>query len=212
VSRYVSSSNQTAAEAQNILMALAVDLDFASGHVRAHDGIGTITIGANTYEGIGTFGSIEAVEESIEVIAKPLKLTLSGVDSSIIAKALTETTNYQNRSATLYFVVYNTTTYALVDTPETLWEGRMNQMAVSLAGDNSGVSVLCEHRLRREPRVARYTHEDQQLLYSGDLFFNLIGKIRGFRGTWGAKGVSNDGYVRTTEDLIHTILDRRLHR
>lgn len=206
MSRWVSSANQTAAESQNILMALAVDLDFASGHVRAHDGIGAISIGGNSYEGIGSFGSIEAVEESIEVIAKPLKLKLSGVDSSIISKALNETTNYQNRSATLYFVVYNTTTCALVDTPETLWEGRMNQMTIALNGEDSGVSVLCEHRLRREPRVARYTHEDQQLVYSGDLGFNLIGKIRGFRGTWGAKGVANDGYTRTGKDLINSVL------
>ena len=196
MSRIVSSANATALAAADIIICVAVDLDFASGHVRAHDGIGTISIGGNSYQGIGQFGSIQTVEESTDIVARPVTLAISGVDSSLIATARDEV--YQNRSATLYLAAYNTSTLALIDTPETIWEGRMNQMTITLAGDSSRIDLSCEHRLRREPRIARYTDADQKLAYSGDRFFDLLPKIPGFRGTWGAKGIANDGYTTGT--------------
>ncbi len=195
MTRFVSSANQTAAEQQDVMIAVAVDLDFASGHVRAHDAIGTLQIGGFDYLGVGQFGSIDTVDESIDVIAKPVRLSLSGVDASLLSPALTE--NYQNRSCTIYLCLLNKATYALVDTPEVWWEGRMSHMKVTL-GTSSRIDLQCEHRLRREPRIAHYTDADMQLLYSGDRFFDLLGKILTFKGMWGSKGVANDGYTRTT--------------
>ena len=191
MTRVASSTNNTALQAQNIRLFIAADLDFVSGHVRAHDGIGDVTFSGNTYSGIGKFAGIDVAEESINVIAKPVVLTISGIDSSIIATAVTE--QYQGRTATLYLGLQDVDTGALLDTPEVLWEGRMDVMTVQLGPSTGSVKLNCEHRLRREPRIARYTDADQQLAYSGDLFFNLVGKILGFKGTWGNKGVANDG-------------------
>jgi hypothetical protein len=200
VSRWVSATNQAFAEAQNVLMCLAADLDFASGAVRCHDGIGTIQINGQDYSGLGTLGTVDGLEESFEVIARPVTLNLSA-EASAISNALNESTSYQGRRATLYLAIYNPNTHQLADTPETVWEGVMSQMTIVLEPKNSRIELVCEHRLRRDPRIARYTDADQQLAYSGDRFFDLVGKIKGFRGTWGAKGVANDGYVRTGNDL-----------
>jgi hypothetical protein len=190
VTRFVSTTNQTEATKAAIVGFVAVDLDFTSGHVRAHDGIGSLIWGGNTYLGVGNFGSIEVVEEAIEVVAKAVKLSLSGVETSLLTTATTEV--YQGRSATIYLGFLDRDTNALLATPETLWEGRMDTMTVQLGPQTGSLSVNCEPRLRREPRIARYTNEDQQLAYPGDRFFDLIGKIPGFQGTWGAKGVAND--------------------
>jgi hypothetical protein len=76
-----------------------------------------------------------------------------------------------------------------IDTPEILWEGRMDQMSIELSEGRGAITLSCEHRLRREPRIARYTHEDMQLAYSGDRFFDLVGKIPGYVGKWGAKEI-----------------------
>jgi hypothetical protein len=190
VTRFVSGTNETAAAQSTVRLFVAVALDFASGMVRAHDGLGTITWSSNSYEGVGRFGGIDLTEETIDIIAKPVGLQISGVDSALVATALTEV--YQGRQATVYFGLVNPETNVLVDTPEVLWEGRMDRMNIKLRASTGEITLSCEHRLRREPRIARYTHADLQIAYSGDRFFDLVPKIAGFRGTWGAKGVSND--------------------
>lgn len=188
MSRFDSSTNEAASERPSVRIFVACDLDFASGHVRAHDGIGTLTWGGNDYLGVGQFGGIEIAEESIDLIAMPLKMKLSGVDASLVSLAMGEV--YQGRQATLYFGLVDTNTHQLIDTPEVLWEGMMDQMTVNLADGVGEINVSCEHRLRREPRIARYTHEDMQLQYSGDRFFDLLPTIAGYRGKWGATDMS----------------------
>jgi hypothetical protein len=191
VTRFASATNSTEAAKQAIRIFVAVSLDFTSGVVRVHDGIGSISWGGNTYEGVGQFGGIEAVTESVEVIARPLSLTLSGVDSSLISTTLTEV--YQNRAATVYVGFIDETTGAVIDTPETAWEGRMNQMSISSAEGSAEIRLTCEHRLRREPRIARYTNEDQQILFPGDKFFDLVPSIKGFVSRWGDRDAAFGG-------------------
>jgi len=193
VTRFASATNSTEAAKQAVRMFVAVALDFSSGMVRVHDGIGAVTWGGNTYDGIGNFGGIEQVDESVEVIARPLSLTLSGVDSSLVSTAMTET--YQNRTVTIYLGFLNESTNAVIDTPEVAWEGRMNQMSISSAEGSAVIKLSCEHRLRREPRIARYTNEDQQLLFSGDRFFDLITSIKGFVSKWGELSVGGSGGI-----------------
>lgn len=201
MSRFDSNTNEAASERPSVRIFVACDLDFASGHVRAHDGIGTLRWGSPEVEylGVGQFGGIEIAEESIDLIAMPLKMKLSGVDASLVATAMDEV--YQGRQATLYFGLVDTSTHQLIDTPEVLWEGMMDQMSVNLTDGVGEINVSCEHRLRREPRIARYTHEDMQLHYAGDRFFDLLPVIAGYRGKWGAKDVSGTvirlpGYYR----------------
>lgn len=184
MSRIVQAANETEAAKTTIRLGVLVDMDFSSGNLYLHDGIGTINFGGNNYLGVGQFGSIEgAVQDSLDVIARPIKLILSGVDSSVLTPAMTE--SYQGRTVTLYLAFLDSNTNALVATPETLWEGRMDYMEIEL-GDNTGaIKLNCEHRLRREPRIARYSDEDQQLAYSGDVFFELLPQIAGFKSKWG---------------------------
>ncbi|MDQ5975733.1 MAG: hypothetical protein QG661_2942, partial [Actinomycetota bacterium] len=123
--------------------------------------------------------------EDIDVIARPLRMTLSGIDSSLITTAMTE--EYQGRSATIYLAFVNPETNALVDTPETVWEGRMDSMSIEISRGQATINLSCEPRLRREPRIARYSSEDQQLAYATDTFFDLVMTIPTFKGFWGAR-------------------------
>jgi hypothetical protein len=184
LSRFVSSDNAAESVKVSVTMCVLVDLDFASGHIRAHDGVGDITFGGNTFAGVGKFGSIDAVDESSEIIAKPLKLTLSGVDASLLDTATTE--NYQGRNATVYLGLLRHGSRDLIADPEVIWEGLMDTMGVRL-GKQSFIELNCEHRLRREPRIARYTTVDQQLAYTDDKFFDLVPLIPGLVFTWGAR-------------------------
>jgi len=199
VTRFASATNSTEADKKAIRMFIAVALDFTSGMVRVHDGLGSITWGGNSYEGVGTLGGIEQVDESVEVIARPLSLTLSGVETSLVSTAMTET--YQNRTVTIYLGFLDETTNAVIDTPEVSWEGRMNQMSISSSDGGAAIRLTCEHRLRREMRIARYTNEDQQLLHSGDRFFDLVTSIKGFVSKWGELSVGGSGIGSRTQNL-----------
>ena len=188
MTRFVSTVNQTESEKPSIVMSVFVDLDFSSGHLRLHDGIGTIVDDfaspTVSYLGVGKFGGIDgAVMDSTDVIAKPIKLSLTGVDSAVISSAMTE--DYQGRAVVIYLGFVNGG--ALVSSLQSVWEGRMDYLGIELSEGTGTISVNCEHRLRREPRIARYTDEDQQTAHSGDTFFHLLPHIQGFKSQWGDK-------------------------
>ena len=185
MSRIVSTTNATEADKLSIVAVVMADLDFVSGIVRVHDGSGSLSFGGNTYSGVGQFGGIDVIDENIDIVARGIKLTLSGVDSVFVTPTMTEV--YQNRDVTLYLGFVNQATGALLDTPETIWEGRMNQMSFRIDKGVASIELTCEHRLRREPRIARYSDEDQRVLFAGDRFFDLMFAIQGFVGKWGAR-------------------------
>lgn len=186
MTRFASALNQTEADANAVTMCVMVSLDFASGVLNLHDGIGTITDSfaspTVSYLGVGAFGGIEgAVQDSLSVIARPIKLTLTGVDSAVISESMAST--YQGRDAVIYLGFVRNG--QLIAAPETLWEGRMDYMEIEFGKDSGTIRVNCEHRLRREPRIARYTAEDQKIDYPTDTFFDLLSKIQGFKSQWG---------------------------
>ena len=215
MTRIVSPDYALEAEKPSITMVCMVEVNYDSGTVRVHDGIGSIVLGGNIlteageqldaenddnlindatiapFYGIGDFGGIESVEENIEVVARQVTLTCSGLDSTWVTPALTE--DYQNRTVTVYLGFFSPDTGALIGSPEVIWEGRINQQTITLSKGDATPSMTCEHRLRREPRIARYTQADQELLHTGDRFFDLTHTIEGFVNRWGRRDVGYGG-------------------
>ena len=215
MTRIVSPDYALEAEKPSITMVCMVEVNYDSGTVRVHDGIGNIVLGGNIlteageqldaenddnlindatiapFYGIGDFGGIESVEENIEVVARQVTLTCSGLDSTWVTPALTE--DYQNRTVTVYLGFFSPDTGALIGSPEVIWEGRINQQTITLSKGDATLSMTCEHRLRREPRIARYTQADQELLHTGDRFFDLTHTIEGFVNRWGRRDVGYGG-------------------
>jgi hypothetical protein len=191
MSRWTSSTNETAAAETSVIVTVLVDLDFVSGHVRAHTGLGQLTHASNTYEGLGQFGSIELTPEDSEVAARGAQLVMSGIPGHLVPDVLTES-NYQGRAATLYVGLLNQATNAWVDTPEELWSGYMDYMDLNYSGSEARVILYVEDELRREPLQAWYTDEDQQLRYSGDRFFSDLPNVQTHRATWGMKQIKHE--------------------
>lgn len=215
MTRIVSPDYALEAEKPSITMVCMVEVNYDSGTVRVHDGIGSIVLGGNIlteageqldaenddnlindatiapFYGIGDFGGIESVEENIEVVARQVTLTCSGLDSTWVTPALTE--DYQNRTVTVYLGFFSPDTGALIGSPEVIWEGRINQQTITLSKGDATLSMTCEHRLRREPRIARYTNADQQIIHPGDRFFDLTHTIEGFVNRWGSRDIGYSG-------------------
>jgi len=215
VSRIVEALNAAEVDKDSITMVVMVEINYDSGPIRVHDGVGEIRFveyllqedGDNLlaedndllttesdilpFLGVGELGTIDSVEENVEVIARQITLTLSGADASLLTPALSQP--YQNRTVTVYIGFFNAVSGKLVATPEVIWEGRINQQSVTLSKGEATVSMTCEHRLRREPRVARYTDADQKQVFPFDDFFNLTHTIEGFVGKWGQRDVGFGG-------------------
>jgi hypothetical protein len=190
VTRWTSATNQTEAAKPAIYLVTLCDLAFDSGTIRVHDGVGPLSFGGNTYLGVGSYGAFDIVDEGIDNIARGVRLTLSGVEPSLISTVMTET--YQGRTVTLYLGIL-AEDLTFVATPEELWSGRIDTMKITLDQSVASISVSCEYRLRKEPVIARYTDTDQRLAYSGDRFFDLTQKIPQFKATWGDKPSSYGG-------------------
>lgn len=200
MTRFVSNTNATEADKSSITAVVLADLDFSSGVVRIHDGAGTLAFGGNDYLGVGQFGGVDVIDENVDIVARGIKLTLSGVDTTFITPTMSEV--YQNRPVVIYLGFVSQSTGVLIDTPETIWEGRMNQMTINLDKGQAVIELSCEHRLRREPRVARYTNQDQQVIYAGDRFFDLTHTIQGFVGKWGSRDTGYGSNVPYTGPVI----------
>lgn len=194
MSRWVSSANATEAALPSVIVAVLVDLDFASGHIRVHAGLGTLSHGGYDYLGVGTLGGIELDAEDQEVAAKGCRLVLSGIPNDLVPDVLSED-NYQGRAATLYIGLLNRDTNAWIDTPETLWDGFMDYMEVEIGEGDSRVVLHVEDELRREPIQAWYTDEDQQLLHTGDRFFADLPNVELHDAPWGSKSSKLGGMV-----------------
>lgn len=161
---------------------LAIDLAFDSGAVRLWNGYGDLSIGTNRYTGAGTLLNISAIEETAEIQANGVTMTLSGIDPSLISVALAE--NYQNRSAKIYIG-----TIAADDSISTyqIFAGRLDVMSIEESFETATISVTAENRLidLERPRTRRYTSEDQKSLYSGDLGLDYVNDLQDKTLEWG---------------------------
>lgn len=183
MTRVLDPNNAAMLEGPSIIGCYMVDLDFASAHLYANDGFFEINHQGNLYLPLGQFGGIDGVSEGLDATARQIKLTLSGVDSSLVGSAENEI--YQNRQAIVYLAFIHPAAGGLVGPPEIAWEGRMDFMTIDLDQRKGAITLTCENRLRREPKIARYTDVDQNLLHPGDTFFSWAGSIAAFTSQWG---------------------------
>ena len=190
MTRWVSNTNQTEAAKASLFIITMAKLEFDSGTVYVHDGVGSVTFDGNTYLGVGKYGSFDIIDENIDTVARGIKVTLSGVDTSLIPIVMDEV--YQGRPATFYVGFLDQNLNFVAD-PEEIWSGRMDTMSISMDQNSAVISLSCEYRLRKEPVLARFTDEDQRLAFAGDTFFNLTQFIPRYKATWGDKPTNFSG-------------------
>lgn len=168
------------------------ELDFSSGTIYAHDGIGTYNWGSQDWIGVGDFGGISNVEEGAEVSPYSLTLTLSGLDAGLIATALTE--NYYMRDVNIYLGLLDEDD-TLIDTPTQIWSGFMDVMSIT-AGASGGdtITLTAESELSKFDRSAnlRYTDTMLKKRNASDKFFEFLKDIDGVKVLWG-KAVGTAG-------------------
>lgn len=206
--RPVSAGFNTILNQSTLTPYILIELLLDSGAIRLWTGLNDLVFNGNTYTGAGTLLSLSSVEETAEISAKGISVSLSGLDSSVISLALAEP--YQNRRANIYFGVIGTTNFILLEDGSylidfddskfilnnsylnefsTQFSGLIDQMAINDTGETITISVSIESRLidLERSKTWRYSSEDQKRVYPTDKGFDFVNDLKTKTLLWGRK-------------------------
>jgi hypothetical protein len=166
--------------------------DFQSGAVRVWSGIGTKSWGGNDYTGLGHLGTVAPIEETADVRANGVSFQLSGVPSALIATVLGD--NYQGRTVKLWLGFLDSADAIIAD-PYLIFAGRMDNVEIDEGPETAVIRVQAESRLidLQRSRERRYTHEDQQIDFPGDLGLEYMATAQSTPFMWGGQRVPTYG-------------------
>ena len=186
MTRSIGSNFSTALSSDEIRPFLAVSILFDTP-LNLWTGYHTVTIDSSTYIGSGNLLEVSSIQESSEVKATGMSISLSGLDSSIVSSALTE--NVQGTSVRVYFGVLETSSNAdsIVDSPYKFFEGFLDTMVIEEEGDTSRISITVENKLitLEKPVDRRYTDQDQKNLFTGDKGLEFVDSLQDKEIIWG---------------------------
>lgn len=183
---------ETEASGRYLRPVLFVEAEFLSGWLRVHSGIGPIVWNGETWTGVGSLGSVDGITEASVVRADNFTISLSGIPSEYLSKALDECR--PQLPCNVYFGCLDESG-AVIATPTKAASGLMDVPSVQDGAETCTISITVENRLFRlnVANELRYTHESQQIFFPGDLFFQFVPKIQEWNGVWGKPGTSSSG-------------------
>ncbi len=158
--------------------------EFDSADLNLWTGIGNLVYNGDTYLGAGNFLGVSRVTESINLEANGVNFSLSGLPSSFISLALTE--SYQGRKITAWFACIDSSG-ALVSDPYLLFKGRMDVLEIMDSGETASFTIRAESILIdfRRTKVRRFTDEDQKASYPTDKGLEYVDQLQDREFIWG---------------------------
>lgn len=169
------------------------EIDWPSGLIRVWTGYGDLSWAGHTWQGTGEYGRISDVEESTEGGANGLTLELSGIPSANIIDALSN--DAQGRSGKVWIGALKADGTLECD-PYEVFDGFIDVTPWEDTGDTCTISVQLEkERINRRAQTRRATHEDQQIDYPGDMFFEYVAGLESKVVNWG--GATTPGAAAT---------------
>lgn len=170
--RPADSGTAAALEAREYRPLALVEMDFASGIVRAHSGVGPIVWGGNTYTGVAWLGKVEEWKEGEATEAFGVKLNLSGLSAELVSISLGE--HYRGRPLRIW-VAFLDEDGRLVGDPLGPWRWRMSTLDGEFSGKTGRLVLAAGSRMALWERasVRRYTDEDHRARHPGDYIFEF---------------------------------------
>jgi len=148
------------------------------------------------YEGTGGLSSIGVLNESSELSAQTLQLTLSGIDNATITDIFSE--EYIGKPAYIWYGTLNKNTYAVEggqDGPILIFAGRMDYGTIEF-GETATITLNVTSRLADWERIrgGRFNHAYQQRhVDPTDLGFRYVQALQNIELTWGKESGASSG-------------------
>lgn len=180
--RDIDPSLVTILEGKSIDLALMAQMDFDSGTLYMWTGLGNLLWDGKTFIGGGNLVGASPTEETQDMQAKTLELTLSGIPEEMISVALAEKTRNRPFRMWLASVVDN----VVVGVPYRIFTGLMDVIGMNdSAGDSTLVlTVENSNLIGQRNKVRRYTIEDQRKYYPLDTGLKGIPPLQDKEVVW----------------------------
>ena len=184
MSRRATQAVLEALEAQSLRPAILFEGEFASGWVRVWTGDFDLTWEGQTWIGAGALIGLGTLEDTTDIVASGTVVSLSGVPLDLISLAIAEAR--QGKSGRIWLALLTPEREIIAD-PLQAFSGRLDVPEISEDGATCTITLSYESRLidLGTPRNWRYTHENQQALYPGDMGFEHVTAIQDRDITWG---------------------------
>lgn len=172
MSRDLTAGMVTASTGEVFRPFVAVELHFSTGFLRLNSTDRTLTFNtgaspSDDFLGAGQMGTMSVVEESAELKNYSIDMELRGIPNDLIAAALGS--DYQGRPARIWLGMMDVD-FSVISDPTIVFDGLMDSMSAEL-GETATITLRAQSRLARweQPPQSRYTNEEQQNLFPGDL-------------------------------------------
>lgn len=190
-SRNLTAGMLAAIAASKVYPALFAEMEFAASgspdgteYLRLWTGAGSKAWNGYTWTGAGQMLSISPITESRRVEAIGFTVTLTGLRQLDLERVLNRAR--QGRACTVWLACMDANGTIVVD-PYQLQKGKMDYPMTQDSGDTCTISAQFESRLidLEKARNRRYTHDDQQIDYPGDLGFEFVPSLQDAQILWG---------------------------
>jgi len=166
--RNLTSAFKTAIGSQEVLIGAIVEIDYPDNPVRAWSGVGELEWDGKTWTGVGDVGQISAIMEKAGAQAGAVKLTLNGVPPEARARALENSS--ASRVMRFWLAAFEEDeagVWSVLPDPWKVFQG-LTDVHKLHAG---AIEVNIETALTRlrQAKIARYTHQEQQRHFPGDM-------------------------------------------
>jgi len=183
MSRGLQSGMVAAVEATEVRPFILIDLMFSTP-LYLWSGYGDLTY-TNTYLGVGELLNLSQIDESQDLGANGLQISLSGINgSSLLTTALSE--EYQGKSVNVRLGAKDSEGNIISD-PIVIYSGFMDVMVIDEGAEASTISLTVENKLisLSKTKVRRYTSQDQRADHPTDKGFDYVATIAEKEILWG---------------------------
>lgn len=204
MSRGLSAGMLTQVGSANVTPILLFYGEFASGTVRMWSGVGDLSWDSQTWLGAGSLVQVSNIEETSEIKASGIVVTFNGIPAELLSLVLSDVRQGALGKIYLGFL----SSGSVVATPWLIFEGRIDTPVINEEAETCSIAITYESRLidLSRPRAARYTDQDQQREFPGDLGMEFVLTLQDKEIPWGRAGNNVPAPTPdTSNDVVSTV-------
>lgn len=166
-----------------------IEIVFESSTVYAWSGLGAITPAGPAWDpgatfpygqqfiGVGWLGKISSLPQNTEMTAENMRLTLSGIPSTLAGDAINSVRLFGSVTLWMAFLDQNNN---VIPDPLQMWQGATDVPTLSDGADTCTLDITVENSLLalNQSSNRRYTTLDQQLDFPGDAGFDFLSAMQ----------------------------------
>ncbi len=169
-----------------VVMAMLVEVQFASGPFRVWTGLGTREFGGRNWQGIGSIIDISEITRLQNGQADPFEITVSAPEEIIRQGLIEFQTEALNRTLNVYLQFLNYDADTALGPPWQIRDGIMRGANLSVETGAQTLAIKCDtlSSRRNRPPFGMLTDRDQKARFPGDRGLEFVHSLDGKEIVW----------------------------